>query len=244
MNGWVKDYRATLDWGWFTDVPTAHLWEYIRLKANHRDTQWKGKTIYMGSFPTSIERMAIETGLTPKQVRLALSKLENTGEIVTQRTNKYSIIYVVKWAEYQGCDDDEGTLEDTLEGSQEDTQKALKGQQLKNIRNKEYKNNKKETSKERRFVPPSVEEVREYCLSRSNGIIPEEFVDFYTSKNWMVGKNKMVDWKACIRTWERNNRHRHTESVPDTTVPIYDDSNNTQMSNDDLNRILKEMNRA
>jgi len=58
-----------------------------------------------------------------------------------------------------------------------------------------------------RFCPPSVEEVRAYCLERKNQVDPERFFDFYTSKNWMIGKNKMKDWKASIRLWERGENH-------------------------------------
>jgi hypothetical protein len=57
-----------------------------------------------------------------------------------------------------------------------------------------------------RFVPPTVEEVGEYCLERQNGIDPQAFVDFYASKNWMVGKTKMSDWKASVRTWEQRRK--------------------------------------
>ena len=57
-----------------------------------------------------------------------------------------------------------------------------------------------------RFVPPTVEEVRAYCNERRNGIDPESFVDFYTSKGWMVGSSKMKDWKASVREWERRRK--------------------------------------
>lgn len=53
------------------------------------------------------------------------------------------------------------------------------------------------------FHPPSIEEVTSYCKERSNRVDPQQFIDFYTTKGWMVGKNKMKDWKACVRTWER-----------------------------------------
>ena len=53
------------------------------------------------------------------------------------------------------------------------------------------------------FTPPTVEEVTAYCKERGNKVDAEQFIAFYTSKGWMVGKNKMKDWKACIRTWER-----------------------------------------
>ena len=54
----------------------------------------------------------------------------------------------------------------------------------------------------RGFTPPSIDEVSAYCAERKNGIDPQHFVDFYEAKGWMVGKNKMKDWKAAVRTWE------------------------------------------
>ena len=56
------------------------------------------------------------------------------------------------------------------------------------------------------FTKPTLEEVKNYCEERNNGINPEHFIDFYESKNWMIGKNKMKDWKAAIRTWECRNK--------------------------------------
>ena len=54
------------------------------------------------------------------------------------------------------------------------------------------------------FEKPSVEEVRVYCLERKNKVDAEAFVDFYESKGWVVGKSPMKNWKAAVRTWERN----------------------------------------
>ena len=58
--------------------------------------------------------------------------------------------------------------------------------------------------KTKRFKPPSVEEVQAYCKERKNNVDAQRFVDFYEAKGWMLGKNKMKDWKAAVRTWERN----------------------------------------
>ena len=64
----------------------------------------------------------------------------------------------------------------------------------------------------KRFTPPTLEEVTAYCKERNNNIIPERFIDFYSSKGWMVGKNKMKDWKAAVRGWEdRETKQRTTE---------------------------------
>lgn len=59
-------------------------------------------------------------------------------------------------------------------------------------------------AKRTRFMPPTVEEVTDYCIERNNGIDPQAFVDYYTARGWMLNKQKMKDWKAAVRTWERN----------------------------------------
>lgn len=64
-----------------------------------------------------------------------------------------------------------------------------------------------------RFIPPSVEEVQAYCDERDNHINANEFVDFYSSKGWMIGKNKMKDWKAAVRTWESKRKQVHQSDI-------------------------------
>jgi len=60
-----------------------------------------------------------------------------------------------------------------------------------------------DSNKKGRFKKPTIDEVKNYCILRKNSIDSEAFIDFYESKNWQIGKNKMKDWKACVRTWER-----------------------------------------
>ena len=68
--------------------------------------------------------------------------------------------------------------------------------------------------KSKRFVPPTVDEVRAYCQERHNNVDPETFVDFYASKGWKVGNNSMKDWKACVRTWEKRNKKETPKEEP------------------------------
>lgn len=89
-------------------------------------------------------------------------------------------------------------------------QNPSKSLALKESKGKESKVNKtkeedKKTSKKNTsiFKPPTIEEVASYCLERNNGVDSVKFHDFYSSKGWMVGKNKMKDWEACVRTWEK-----------------------------------------
>lgn len=84
------------------------------------------------------------------------------------------------------------------------------GKSLKESKGKESNTTLSPSGGSVRFVPPLVEEVREYCNERKNGIDAQEFVDFYTSKGWMIGKNKMKDWKAAVRTWEKSKKGKTT----------------------------------
>jgi uncharacterized protein YdaU (DUF1376 family) len=59
-----------------------------------------------------------------------------------------------------------------------------------------------------REFPPKIDNIKNYCLERKNGINAETFFDHYESRGWMIGKNKMKDWSAAVRTWERNNKDR------------------------------------
>ncbi|WP_165045108.1 hypothetical protein [Dysgonomonas sp. ZJ709] len=56
------------------------------------------------------------------------------------------------------------------------------------------------------FAIPTLADVITYCAERNNGINPQAFFDFYQSKDWFVGKNKMKDWQAAVRTWEMNKK--------------------------------------
>lgn len=81
--------------------------------------------------------------------------------------------------------------------------------------NNTYKNNinnKENINTKEKFKKPTLEEITQYCNDRNNGIDPEQFYDFYESKNWMIGKNKMRDYKAAVRTWERNHKKEHKET--------------------------------
>ena len=73
-------------------------------------------------------------------------------------------------------------------------------------------NNNITYSNKRRFKKPSINEISLYCIYRKNSVDAHAFFDFYESKNWFVGKNKMKDWKACVRTWERRQIKKTTTS--------------------------------
>jgi len=72
------------------------------------------------------------------------------------------------------------------------------------------------------FKKPKISEVEDYCLKRNNNIDAEAFINFYESKGWMVGKNKMKNWKAAIITWEKKNYKKPTMSKLDAQLSQYE----------------------
>lgn len=76
----------------------------------------------------------------------------------------------------------------------------------------------KKSTRQKKFVPPTVEEVAAYCLERKNKVDAAYFVDHYTSNGWKVGKQNMKDWKAAVRTWEKNG-YNQTSKKQDTVEP-------------------------
>lgn len=93
------------------------------------------------------------------------------------------------------------------------TDKERKGEELELDMEKEMEKDEESKGKGKeikRFVPPTMEEVQEYCNQRGNGIDAQHFVDFYETRGWMVGKNKMKEWRAAVRTWEQRNGFKPT----------------------------------
>ncbi|WP_395073847.1 hypothetical protein [Flavobacterium sp.] len=85
-----------------------------------------------------------------------------------------------------------------------------------------------------RFTPPTVQEILEYCTMRKNNIDAETFHDFYLAKDWFIGKNKMKNWEAAVRTWERNNINNPKQNTNGTRErePLFGrQTSNTVQSN-------------
>lgn len=158
-NGFIKIYRSLLNWEWYKDANVKDLYLHCLLKANWTEGKFQGKIIPVGSFVTSYKHLSEETGLSVKQVRTALEKLENTQNVTRKSTNKYTLISVVNYTLFQG--------NEIEKGNQTDNQRANKGQQYKNIKN--IKNNIYNTPS---FFPSSKKGFNNY--STSNEMSEEE----------------------------------------------------------------------
>lgn len=100
-NGWIKIHRKILEWGWYQDTNTARVFFHLLLIANHEDKQWMNITVSCGQCVVGRIELAKTLGLGQQSVRTALAKLKSTSEITIKPTNKYSLITIVKYRDYQ-----------------------------------------------------------------------------------------------------------------------------------------------
>ena len=119
------------------------------------------------------------------------------------------------------------------QGQNEDNVRQEIEKELELDKEIEKDNNKSDKPTTKRFTPPSLEEVQAYCTERNNNVDAERFINHYTSNGWMVGRNKMKDWKAAVRTWERNGystKANNSQYKANTTAQELDDFYNMASS--------------
>lgn len=209
QNGFIALYRSLLSWGWHADPATGWLFVNLLLMANWEDGEWQGKPIKRGQLVTGRKALAAQTGLSEQTVRTSLNRLKSTNEITIASTNKFSVITIVNYGKFQDVPEmPTSALTSNLTSGQPATNQQLTTNEQEEQSNKGIKPRK-------RFTPPSVDEVAAYCRERRNAVDAQRFVDFYTASGWMRGKTPIRDWKACVRTWERNANNDRNE-VKDT----------------------------
>jgi len=182
MSGWIKIHRQILEWEWYSDTNTFRVMLHLLLKANHKEKRYRGMELKVGTIVTSRDILSLETGLSIRQIRTSLDKLKSTNEVTIKTSSQGTIIELVNYEKYQLT---------TNERPTSDQQTTTN------------KNVKKEKNDRSIFIEPTYSDILEYCIERKNGVDVNKFLNFYSSKGWMVGKNKMIDWKACVRTWEK-----------------------------------------
>lgn len=176
-----------------------------------------GLVYFTKDIPYTEQLLATQFNRPISIIQLALNTFERLGMIEIAN----DVIMVSNWEKYQNVDGMYKVREQTRKrvADYRQRQKQLASNvtcnatvTVGNAPEEEIdieKNKEKGITKvipKKKFVPPTVEEVTQYCDERHNNVDAEAFVDFYSSKDWMIGKNKMKDWKAAVRTWERNRK--------------------------------------
>lgn len=159
VNTWIKLYRKFIEWEWYTDVNCKVVFIHLLITANNKPKRWQGREIGIGEVITGRNALAEEVGLSVQQVRTALKKLSDSGEIEIENTNRFSVIKMVNFQKYQEKSKNQpsnnqvrdleaqrfesgGTCEDNQQITNKqpsDNHQITTPKELKNERIKEYK---------------------------------------------------------------------------------------------------------
>lgn len=196
LNGYAQVPRSLLESDWSNEPETFLVLLRLIIMANFKETDWRGIHLMPGEIITSLESLSSQSGLSVRKIRTSLNRLKTTGYLTCEATNRYTRIFLTDKAFFQGYSNKSDMQNDT----RTDNQSTCKRQQRKN----DKKIDVARAPSSRRFTPPTVEEVTAYCHERGNNVNAQRLVDFYEASGWMRGKSPIRDWKACVRTWERN----------------------------------------
>jgi len=216
--GFIKLYRKLADWGWYRDPNVLSVFIHILLLANWEDREWQGKIIKRGSFITSIEHLSAECGLSVRQMRTVLDKLLYTQEIDKQTTNRYTLITVIKYNDYQEID------KQMTNKRQTDDKQTTTTKEYKNIRSKEVKN--KELVIKKIYIPPNLND-DDFIEIANKYKTTLDFVKFQYDKmvTWAESKpdNPRLrgrNWKSTLMTFVRDDALKIKQDYAQNTSDI------------------------
>ena len=176
------------------------------------------------TFSGSQNYLARKAKCTRRKVAMALPKLVDMGLVIKIDKD----VRGIKLCEYK--------VPPAFIGYECHSQGGCEQDSHNNIENINIDNNSLYKKSNSHFQKPSLDEIRQYCISRSNKVDPEQFFNFYESKGWMVGRSHMKDWRASVRTWEKREkeipqrkRESRKESVLEHNLKVMDQMYGTNL---------------
>ena len=212
--GWIKLHRKFEDWEWFNNSEMVHLFIYLLLNANHEDGKWRGIDIKRGQILTGLHTLNEHTKISIQKLRTCLSKLEKTGEINKQTTNKYSIITIINYDSYQGYQ----------QTNNNQPNKQLTNNQQTTNNKQEYKEGIELKNRESEFK----ELVRQFSSQYPVNML-KSFCDYWTEPNKSKTKmrfelektfeisRRLVTWASRDKTFIKT---EHAQSEPAYYKPL------------------------
>jgi len=210
--GWIKLYRKLMiNDLWIKEPFTrGQAWVDLLLLANHKDGFIRVRGIKIpvlrGQVGWSERKLGDRWKWSRGKVKRFISELQNERQIEPQKNNETSIVTIVNYDLYQ----ENRPQNEPQNERQTGHKRATNGPQTDTNKNVKNEKNESNTVSNRAFAPPSLQQVTEYCLERNNGIDPQRFINHYTANGWVRGKAKIKDWKACVRTWESNQKPKQS----------------------------------
>ena len=221
-------------------VAGGDTYTIIYLKMQLKSLKTEGFLYFDGVMSDFAEELALDIDESVEDVKVTINYLMSVGLLETNDGEEYKLPFLdncigsetahtQRQRDYIKRKKERELLEKASQNDADVTQML----QVSDVEIEKEREIDKSKSNSNRFTPPTIEEVKAYCQERNNTVDPETFINFYESKGWYVGKNKMKDWKAAVRTWERNRDNKKTEKK--------NQFNNFQQSNYDWDEINKEL---
>ena len=175
----------------------------------------KGLLCQMLSLPDgweySIEGLAQLCSDGRTSVASAVKELEEAGYIRRIQVREGGKVAGIEYVVYESPIADLPKAENLI--SENLISENLRAENREQLNTKEL-NTKELNTKSYRFTPPAREEVQAYIMEQGYSVDAERFVDYYTSNGWMVGRTKMKDWRAAVRTWQKKTRDAPRQDRP------------------------------
>ena len=198
-SGFIKLQRKILEWEWYDDIPTKTLFIHLLLKANFKDKTWRGILIKRGEFLTGRKELSKETGLSEQQIKTALNKLKLSQEIAVTTTNKFSIIKVENYCDYQ---------DKKIDSNQQIEQPTTNDQTTIKQQSTTTKNEKKEKKEVNSLIESQFKELwNEYKILHTPKGNKEKALDKFKK---LLSKNKFED---IIRGTKIYIKNCHTKNI-------------------------------
>ena len=199
----------------------GYLYSNILLKLYLRSLKNDGKLVVNERIPYNAEMLASVTGHQVGTIKQALSMFKELGLIEVLENGAIYMLDIQNFIGKGSTEADRQRLYDRRISEERKQNKLTQSRNLEEICKKstpeieielekdieiekEIHSSASTTTKRKRFEKPTLSQITQYCLERNNNVNAEQFYDYYESNGWKVGKNAMKDWKACVRTWERN----------------------------------------
>lgn len=209
MSGWIKIHRCITDHWIYTEKRSFskfEAWLDILVTVNYADADVliKGKIykVKRGQSILSMDSWANRWNWDKSKVRRFFTLLEKDNMVIVKSDNKTTHLTVCNYESYQ----DQRHADET---------QATRKRHTTDTQATPIKEEKEEKEKKKVFKKPTFEQLKEYKPE----IDAQRFLDFYESKGWMIGKNKMTDWKAAARNWESRNKDLPSQgNLPKATL--------------------------
>lgn len=187
MSGWIKLHRSIVEWEWYKNPCTRDVFIHLLLTANNEVKNWQGIKISAGQTVIGRKALAKTLGISEQNVRTAISNLQLTSEITIKSTNRFTLVTIVKWAEYQG------NVTNKITNKRTDNQPTINQQlttpkEVKNIRSKE----------ERRDIYTEI-------ITHYNSTFEKQTKSYASWKpncDFWLGSYTLEDIKTAITNWK------------------------------------------